>query len=293
MSEALLEGFTTRRIQAVDTELAVWTAGDGPPLVLLHGYPQTHVMWHPVAPALAGRYTVVCPDLRGYGDSGRPDSDASHAAYSKRAMAQDVVAIMAELGFRRFAAVGHDRGARVVHRLALDHPACVSQAAVLDIVPTRDIYRLTDQQTATGYYHWFYLIQPGGLPEHQIGLDPDYYLRHKLGQWSRVRDAFHPAAVAEYLRCFRDPAVIHATCEDYRAGASIDLEHDEADLGERIRCPLLVLWGGRGFIGQHYDVLGLWRQRAEQVEGRPLECGHFLVEEAPRETLAALSAFLA
>lgn len=293
MNETLMPGFAGQRITTPDTDIAVWTAGDGPPLLLLHGYPQTHLMWHPIAPALAERYTVVCPDLRGYGDSGRPASDERHAPYSKRAMAADQIAVMGALGFERFAAVGHDRGARVTHRLALDHPGRVTRAAVLDIVPTRDIYRLTDQATATGYYHWFFLIQSGGLPEHLIGLDPAFYLRDKLARWSRVPEAFHPDAVAEYIRCFSDPAAIHATCEDYRAGATIDLEHDEADLDRHIECPLLALWGGRGFIGAHYDVIDLWSRRARRVEGHAVDAGHFVVEEAPQETLAALQAFLA
>lgn len=292
MPHSLLEGFRPHRIEASGTEIACWTAGDGPPLLLLHGYPQTHVMWHPIAPALARRFTVVCADLRGYGDSGRPESDGTHAAYSKRAMARDQVEVMAALGFERFAVVGHDRGARVAHRMALDHPDRLSRVAVLDIVPTRDVFRLTDQETATAYYHWYFLIQPNRLPERLIGADPEFFLSEKLGHWSRTADCFHPDAVAEYLRCFRRPDTIHASCEDYRAAATIDLEHDEADLHEKIRCPLLALWGERGFVGRKYDVLDLWRQRATQVQGHALDCGHFVVEEAPEPTLRALEAFL-
>jgi haloacetate dehalogenase len=281
-----------RHVRTAGTDIAVWSGGAGPPLLLLHGYPQTHYMWHPVIDRLAQRFTVVCPDLRGYGDSGKPASDVTHGAYSKRAMAQDQVEVMAALGFERFAVVGHDRGGRVAHRMALDHAERVSRLAVLDIVPTRDVFRLCGKQTATAYYHWFFLIQPDGLPEHLIGLDPEYYLREKLKRWSRVPDCFDAAAVAEYLRCFRKPETLHATCEDYRAGASIDLEHDEADLDRKVRCPTLALWGGRGFVGQTYDVLGLWRERALAVTGEALDCGHFVVEEAPEATLAALNRFL-
>lgn len=278
-------------IRTSGTEIAAWIGGDGPPLLLLHGYPQTHVMWHPIADALAERFTVVCPDLRGYGHSGKPASDGSHAAYSKRAMARDQAEVMSALGFERFAVAGHDRGGRVAHRLALDHPERLTRLALLDIVPTRDVFRLAGKQTATTYYHWFFLIQPDGLPEHLIGLDPEYYLTESLKRWSRIPDAFDPAAIAEYVRCFSDPATIHATCEDYRAAASIDLEHDEADLDRRVQCPTLALWGGRGFVGQNYDVLALWRERAVDVRGYALDCGHFVVEEAPQATLAALEEF--
>ncbi len=285
-------GFETHRVTANGTDIHLRMGGDGPPLLLLHGYPQTHVMWHPVAARLAERYTVICPDLRGYGDSAKPTSDDTHAPYSKRAMAADQVAVMAHFGFERFQVVGHDRGARVGHRMALDHPDRVIRLAVLDIIPTREVFRTAGQALATAYYHWFFLIQSDGLPEHMIGLDPEYYLRDKLRRWSRVPGAFDEAAVQEYLRCFRDPATIHATCEDYRAAATVDLEHDEADLHRRVQCPLLALWGELGFVGQMYDVPAVWRERADDVTGGALACGHFLVEEAPEETLAALQAFL-
>ncbi|MDX1653807.1 MAG: alpha/beta hydrolase [Candidatus Competibacteraceae bacterium] len=287
----MFEGFTQRTIDTGEVEINLRLKGDGPPLLLLHGYPQTHVMWHRLAPTLAEDFTVVCPDLRGYGDSAKPAGGPDHSAYAKRAMARDQLAVMAALGFDRFAVAGHDRGARVVHRLCLDHPRRVTRAAVLDIVPTFDAFTTIDQTMATAYYHWFFLIQGGGLPEHLIGLDPDYYLRDKLRRWSRIEDAFPPEVVAEYLRCFRRPETIHANCEDYRAAAGIDLEHDGADRQRLIECPLLVLWGGRGFVGRHYDVLSLWRPRARQVEGRALDCGHFLPEEAPAATLEALLNF--
>lgn len=288
----LFPGFAERRFTTNETTIFARVGGSGPPLLLLHGYPQTHAMWHPVAERLAERYTVVCPDLRGYGDSGRPESTPDHAPYAKRAMAADQVAVMEQLGFTSFRVAGHDRGARVAHRMALDWPDRVERAAVLDIVPTRHAFETADRHLATAYYHWFFLIQSGGLPEHMIGLDPAFYLRDKLARWSRVPDAFADDAVAEYLRCFRDPATIHATCEDYRAAATIDLEHDTADAGRRVECPLLVLWGDTGVVGQMYDALGVWRQYARDVTGEALPSGHFVVEEAPEATLRALTEFL-
>ncbi|MEO3430262.1 alpha/beta hydrolase [Pelagibius sp. CAU 1746] len=293
----MFEGFESRRLAVSETEINLRIGGTGPALLLLHGYPQTHVMWHKIAPTLAERFTVVCTDLRGYGDSGKPesglpDSEPDHSAYSKRAMARDQAEVMTALGFERFSVVGHDRGARVTHRLLLDHGARVDKAAVLDIVPTLDMYERTDRFFAQAYYHWFFLIQPYDLPERMIGADPDYYLERKIGAWSKVGGCFTGEALAEYKRCFRDPATIHATCEDYRAAAGIDLEHDRADLDRKVRPPLLVLWGQLGVIERCYDVLGLWSQRAEEVSGRALPCGHFLAEEAPAETLEALLEFL-
>jgi haloacetate dehalogenase len=288
----MFEGFESRDIATRATSIRVRVGGSGPPLLLLHGYPQTHVMWHRVAPALAERHAVVCADLRGYGDSGRPASDAEHAAYGKRASAQDMVEVMAALGHERFMLAGHDRGGRVGHRLALDHPERLERLAVLDIVPTRTVFGATNQAIATGYYHWFFLIQPGGLPERLIGADPLFYLHWTLGRWGTGLEAFAPAALAEYERCFRDPGAIHASCEDYRAAASIDLAHDEADRQQRIECPLLALWGRRGLMERHFDVLATWRERAAgAVSGRALDCGHFLPEERPQETAQELLAF--
>ena len=281
---------------ASGTEIFLCTKGEGEPLLLLHGYPQTHAMWHAIAPALAERFTVVCPDLRGYGDSGKPPSDAAHATYAKRKSAMDMVEVMAALGFGRFMAAGHDRGGRVVHRMCLDHPERVTRAAVLDIVPTRTLFRATDQAIATGYYHWFFLIQPEPLPERLIGADPSFYLRENLARWSGSRDMrwVVPEALAEYERCFSDPATIHATCEDYRAAATVDLAHDEADLDRKIACPLLVLWGEQGLMHRHFDVLATWREKASgPVEGTALPCGHFLAEERPAETLEHLLRFFA
>lgn len=288
----MFEGFDERHIETDETRILVRTAGSGPPVLLLHGYPQTSAMWCRVAPRLMGTFTVVCADLRGYGRSGKPESDARHAAYSKRAMAKDMVEVMAALGFRSFAVAGHDRGGRVTHRLCLDHPDRVTRAAVLDIVPTRTLFERTNQALATGYYHWYFLIQPDDLPERLIGHDPRYWLHHKLSHWSKDKTAgfYDPEAIAEYERCF-DEATIHASCEDYRAAASIDLEHDRTDDGRRIACPLLALWGEFGLMHRHFDVLATWREKAGQVEGRALPCGHFLPEEKPEATADALEAF--
>jgi haloacetate dehalogenase len=289
----VFEGFSEQRIRTKDAEINVCVGGSGPPVLLLHGYPQTHAMWHLVAPRLAGRFTVVAADLRGYGDSSKPPGDADHARYSKRTLAADQVEVMGSLGFERFAVVGHDRGARVAHRLAFDHPGCVTRLVILDIVPTWAVFEATNQDIATSTYHWFFLIQPDGLPERLIGNDAEYYLRECLRRWSAGRDDFFaPEAIAEYVRCYSDPAAIHASCEDYRAGASIDLVHDEADLGRTMDIPLLVLWGGKGKLNTLFDVVGVWATRFPDVRGRALPCGHFLPEELPDETTAELLAFL-
>lgn len=289
----MLPDFESMHVPVGDVDIHLRMAGDGPPLLLLHGYPQTHVMWHKIAPALAQEFTVVLADLRGYGDSSKPPGGPGHVNYTKRAMARDQVELMQSLGFERFAAAGHDRGGRVLHRMALDHPDAVERAAVLDIAPTLTMYERTDMTFAQAYYHWFFLIQPEDLPERMIGADPDFYLEKKIGAWSKTENTFDAEALAEYKRCFRDPETIHATCEDYRAAASIDLDHDRADLDKFIECPLLVLWGARGVMERCYDVLEVWRERAREVEGRALPCGHFLAEEAPTETLAELRAFFA
>lgn len=289
----MFEGFAARTVDTSGARIFLRMAGGGPPLLLLHGYPQTHAMWHRVAPELARSHTVVCPDLRGYGDSGKPPSDDTHLAYAKRTMAQDQVEVMEALGFTRFMVAGHDRGGRVTHRMCLDHPERVSRAAVLDIVPTRTLFGSISRGLAVGYYHWFFLAQPEPLPERLIGADPLLYLHRKIGGWgSGGLDVFAPEALAEYERCFRDPAVIHASCEDYRAAATVDLEHDGADLDQKIACPLLVLWGENGLMHREFDVLATWRERtAEPVDGRPLPCGHYLAEEQPRATAAELARF--
>ncbi|GAA0584040.1 alpha/beta hydrolase [Caenispirillum bisanense] len=281
-------GFTLRRIAVNGIELAVRTGGEGPPLLLLHGYPQTHACWHRMAPLLARTHTLVMPDLRGYGDSDKPPGDSSHDTYSRRTMAADAAALMTALGHDRFQVVGHDRGGRVTHRLCLDHAERVERAAVLDIVPTHTIFATMNRGIGLAYYHWLFLAQPAPLPERLIGGDPDFYLEWKLGAWGTGLAAYDPAALAEYRRAFRDPACIHATCEDYRAAATIDLAHDEADAERRIRCPLVVLWGTNGLMESNYDVLATWRAKADDVRGRALPGGHFLPEERPQETVDAL-----
>lgn len=288
----MFPGFEVGRCKTSGSEIAFRKGGEGPPVLLLHGYPQTHVMWHKIAPGLAESFTVVAADLRGYGDSGKPEGGDCHTNYSKRVMAQDQIELMAGLGFERFAVVGHDRGARVTHRMALDHPERVEKAAVLDIAPTLTMFEKTDMAFARAYYHWFFLIQPFDMPERMIGSDPIYYLERKIGAWSRTDGAFTPEALAEYKRCFDDPAMIHASCEDYRAAAGIDLEHDRADADRKVACPLLALWGDRGVVGQTYDVLETWREKAGDVRGKALDCGHYLAEEQPTETLKALLSFL-
>jgi len=290
MSE-LFPGFTTRRIATSGAEIHCEFGGSGPPLLLLHGYPQTHAIWHRIAPRLAERFTVVCADLRGYGDSSKPDGGAGHIGYSKRAMAKDQVELMTSLGFARFVVAGHDRGGRVAHRLCLDHPLAVERVALLDISPTQVMYAGTDMAFATAYYHWFFLIQPFDLPERLIGADPVYYLRQKLSGYSSRLHIFDPRALAEYERCFSDPATIHATCEDYRAAATIDLEHDAADAQLRVECPLLALWGARGVVHRLFDPIADWNQVARDVRGKALPSGHYLAEEVPEETLAELLAF--
>jgi haloacetate dehalogenase len=269
--------------------------GNGPPVLLLHGFPQTHVMWHRVAPELARSHTVVAADLRGYGDSSRPPSGADHAGYSFRAMAADQHALMATLGFEQYAVVGHDRGARVAHRLAIDAPESVVRAALLDILPTTHVYDSVDRRLATAYYHWFFFIQPAPVPERLIAGDPINYLHSLLGAWGSGLDAHAPEAVAEYERCFADPEARAAMLEDYRAGASVDYETDAADAaaGKGVEAPLLVLWGARSVVGRGPDdPLAVWRTRARDVSGLALDAGHFLAEERPEETLAALRSFL-
>jgi haloacetate dehalogenase len=285
-------GFERQRIDTGEATIAVAHGGSGPPVLLLHGFPESSAMWHAVAPALAAEHTVVVPDLRGYGESSRPPSGPDHAGYSFRAMAADQVAVMRELGHERFAVIGHDRGARVTHRMALDHPELVERAAVLDILPTLHVYENVDRALATAYYHWFFFIQPEPLPETLIAGDPLGYLRTLLGAWGSTAE-FAPEALAAYERAFADPEARHAMMEDYRAGASIDLEHDRADLDRRVEVPLLVMWGTRGVVGNRpVHPVEVWQERATDVRGVGIDAGHFLVEEAPQESLAALREFL-
>ena len=285
----MFEGFADERIDTGEAEIRVRYGGTGPPLLLLHGHPQTHLMWNRIAPRLARDFTVVVPDLRGYGDSSKPPSTVDHAPYSKRAMARDQVAVMRQLGFTRFSVAGHDRGGRCAYRLALDHPESVRQLAVLDIIPTGEALRRADMRFSLGYWHWFFLAQPDELPERMIGANPDhFYFRDREAS----RAIFGAEVLAEYLRCVHDPATIHAMCEDYRAGVGIDFDLDETDRGRRrIACPTLVIWSSRGELPRWYDVLGIWREWVDDVRGRELESGHFLAEEAPDATYEELRSF--
>lgn len=286
----MFEEFDRRQLTTSGTTINFVKGGDGPPLLLLHGYPQMHVMWHKIAPRLAQDFTVVAADLRGYGDSGKPHGDPQHLNYSKRVMAQDMVEVMQQLGYESFLLLGHDRGARVSHRLTKDHPQRVRRLALLDIIPTRKMFQIVNKEMATNTFHWFFLIQPYDFPERVIGAAADYFIRSRF---DRVKDpqVFPPEAVAEYVRCFTPPA-IHGMCEDYRAGASIDLVHDEADFDAKVTCPLLVLWSATGYVGRTQDVLGVWREYATDVRGQSLPCGHYLPEEMPDETYAALRDYL-
>jgi haloacetate dehalogenase len=283
-------GFRTARIATAGATINAVIGGNGPPLLLLHGWPQSLLEWHHIAPQLASHFTVVATDLRGYGDSGKPADGEHHAGYSKRAMAADQVEVMRHLGFERFAVVGHDRGGRVAHRMALDHAEHITRMAVIDIVPTLKIYSTVSKPLATAYFHWFFLIQPSPVPETLLAGQGEFFLRtlfRGLDERAMPKKIF-----AEYARCFNDPATLHAMCEDYRAAASIDLEHDKADLERKIACPLLVLWGERGAMHGMYDVLDTWRERATDVRGKSLPGGHWLPEQLPSETYAALHSFL-
>jgi haloacetate dehalogenase len=285
----VFDGFETLDVDAAGVRIHARRAGSGPPLLLMHGYPQTHAMWHLVAPALAEDFTVVATDLRGYGDSSKPPTTSDHWPYTNRAMARDHVTAMHALGFDRFAVCGHDRGARVGYRLALDHPERVTRLAVLDIIPTGEVYLRVNREFGLGYWHWFFLAQPAPLPEGMIAAGPDAYYRHFDAPF------FDPEAVAEYRRSVDDPDTIHAMCEDYRAGATLDYAHDLADRNRhrRIACPVLALWGARWHLEEWYDVLAVWRDWADDVTGRALDCGHYVAEERPEETLAELRAFFA
>ncbi len=289
----MFKNFSQSTFQLNNLHINYISGGSGYPLLLLHGYPQTHVMWHKIADQLSEHFTVIASDLRGYGDSEKPASNERHEPYSKRSMAQDQVNLMKSLGHEEFYLAGHDRGGRVGHRLALDHPNAVKKLVVMDIAPTYTMYTATDMEFAKAYYHWFFLIQPYDIPERMISSDRQYFLEKKFGQWGRDSGAFTKEAFNEYLRCLTDET-IHASCEDYRASASIDLEHDQIDIdqGNKIQCPMLCLWGEKGFVGRKYDVVAEWSKWAKEVEGYGLPCGHYLPEEAPEETLAAVLKFL-
>ena len=262
----------------------VATAGSGPAVLLLHGHPQTHVVWRHIAPRLVSAgFSVVAPDLRGYGDSEKPTSDASHSSYSKRDMAADQLALMQKLGFKTFSVVGHDRGGRVAHRLCLDNPSCVERMAVLDIAPTATMYALTDKEFATRYFWWFFLIQPFDFPERLIGSDPEYFLRRHISGQVKVKGSVSEEILQEYLRSYQNPETIHAICEDYRASATIDLKHDEQDAAIKIQAPLLAIWGDQSVVGNLYDVQATWQEKATNVVGYALPCGHSIPEECPSE----------
>ncbi len=291
---AFFEGFELASVELPAGRFRLRRGGKGPALLLLHGNPQTHAMWHQVAPALAREYSVFCPDLRGYGRSAKPPASASHAAYAKREMARDMVALMAHFGHERFFLAGHDRGARVAHRLALDHPERVRRLAVLDIIPTLEHFERADMAFGLGYYHWFWFAQPHPFPETLINAAPEAWWRAHTSREPKPADFFAAEALADYLAAARDPEMVRGMCEDYRAAAGIDLEHDRASrsAGEKVRCPLLVLWGSKGKIEAWYDALAIWRTYcAGPVSGGALASGHYLAEEAPEAVLRELEAF--
>lgn len=288
------QDFTLDTIAVPGGYLRVRQGGSGPPLLLLHGNPQTHAMWNLVAPTLAERFTVICPDLRGYGGSFKPDATPDHAPYAKRAMAADMAALMTTLGHDTFRVGSHDRGSRVAHRLALDNPERVEQLAVLDIVPTLEHFERADMAFAMGYYHWFWFAQPHPFPENIISASPETWFAAHTAREPKSSDFFAPEALADYLAAARDPAMIRGMCEDYRAAATIDLEHDRASraAGEKVRCPMLVLWGANGKIGKWYQPLELWRAYcAAEVTGGPVPTGHYVAEEAPDDVLRAFKQF--
>jgi haloacetate dehalogenase len=290
------DGFTLEQVAVSGGALRLRRGGKGPPLLLLHGNPQTHAMWHKVAPSLAERYSLVLPDLRGYGGSFKPPATPDHAPYAKREMAKDMVELMAHFGHDKFIVAAHDRGARVAHRLAIDHPARVQKLAVLDIIPTLEHFERADMKMALGYYHWFWFAQPHPFPENVICAAPDAWWRAHTSREPKPPDFFDREALADYLKAVHSPEMIRGMCEDYRAAASIDLEHDRASraAGEKVRCPMLVLWGKKAKIEAWYDALGVWRQYcAAGVRGGPVDSGHYLAEEAPGEVLEQLIAFFA
>ena len=288
----MFERFENLQIEANGTTINLVKGGTGPPVLMLHGYPQTHAMWNKIAPRLAEAFTVVCPDLRGYGDSAKVEGDPEHINYSKRVMAQDQVDVMKSLGFDQFYLVGHDRGGRVSHRLTKDYPNSVLKLVTLDIIPTRTMFQIVNKDFATNTYHWFFLIQPYDFPERVIGAAPEFYAGRGFNRVSEADSVFTPEALADYLRCFNNPGTIHAVCEDYRAGATIDLVHDDADFDQKVNCPMLAMWSSTGYIGRTQDVLKIWQDYATDVRGQSLTCGHYIAEEMPDEAYSAIKGFL-
>jgi haloacetate dehalogenase len=288
----MFEGFQLHRVDTGEATIRARIGGSGPPLLLLHGSPQTHLMWHKIAPGLAEHFTVVAADLRGYGQSSKPRTAPDHEPYSKRAMARDQVALMRHFGFERFSVAGHDRGGRCAYRMALDHPERVEKLAVLDILPTLEHYRRTNQDFAMGYWHWFFLPQRYPIPEMMIGADPDFYFSREWPGPDEPPPFFAAEAVDDYRAAFRDPRTVHAICEDYRAGATYDCRADAADFGRRkIACPVLALWAANGILPKLYDTLAAWRDWAEEVSGAAINSGHYMAEERPEDTFQALLDF--
>jgi haloacetate dehalogenase len=294
----MFSNFSLHRVATNGIAINTRVANDRskPPLLLLHGHPQTHVIWHKVEPELSKHFTVIAADLRGYGDSDKPASDASvnHAPYSKREMAKDMVALMAHFGFTKFKVLAHDRGARVTHRMMIDHPNAVLRATLLDIAPTLAMYEQTTMEFARAYWHWFFLIQREPLPETMISADPTFFIEKMMGNRHAGLSAFAPEALAEYTRCIQLPGIAHAICEDYRAAATIDLEHDRADrdAGRKVTQPLQVLWGANGVIGKCFDPIKEWQRVANDVRGGTAPCGHYIPEEAPEALLEQALPFL-
>jgi haloacetate dehalogenase len=290
----MFAGFERRRVNVGEVTINCVTGGTGPPVLLLHGYPQCLALWAKVAPQLADRFSVVCADLRGYGDSSKPRCAPDAANYSFRAMAADQVALMRDLGHERFHVVGHDRGGRTAHRMALDRPDAVRSLAVLDIVPTYAMFMETDRRTASAYWHWFFLSLPVPFPERMIGADPDFFFETSIAGWGATRiEEFDPAMLAEYRRCWNDPDMIHGSCSDYRAAATVDLALDTADLERKVECAALAFWGSKGGMHKLFDMEAEWRKKCTRLKAATLPAGHFFIDQLPAETAAVLAEFLA